>query len=248
MVIKDDEHQSIQTANGPMRTYIFRPNAPGRYPGVVFYSEIFQMTGPIRRIAAFIAGHGYIVLVPEIYHEFEPAGAVFAYDDAGSARGNALKTTKTLASYDSDARAAIDFLKKYEHCTGRVGVAGVCIGGHLSFRAALNREVLAAACFYPTDLDTRTLGQGKKDDTLDRAREIGGEALMIFGRQDPHISREGRALIYDKMTDAELTFTWHEFNAAHAFMRDEGARYDPSTALICYGLMLNLFHRRLCIE
>ena len=28
----------------------------------------------------------------------------------------------------------------------------------------------------------------------------------------------------------ECGFTWHEFNAAHAFLRDEGERYDPAAA------------------
>ncbi len=57
-----------------MRTYVFRPAAEGKYPGVVLFSEIFQVTGPIRRMAAMIAGHGYVVAVPEVYHELEPAG------------------------------------------------------------------------------------------------------------------------------------------------------------------------------
>ncbi len=228
-----------------MRTHIFRPVAPGRYPGILFYSEIYQVTGPIRRMAAMIAGQGFIVAAPEIYHEFEAAGTALAYNTAGTARGNELKTTKTLASYDSDAHAAIDFLKSYPHCTGRIGAAGICIGGHLAFRAALNTEVIAAACWYATDLHEHSLGQGKNDDTLARAAEIRGEMLMIFGRQDPHVPREGRAIIYDTMSRANLNFTWHEFNAAHAFMRDEGPRYDPAAALICYELALEMFHRRL---
>jgi carboxymethylenebutenolidase len=245
MVIKDNEFVAVDTPSGPMRTHLFRPAAPGRYPGILLYSEIFQVTGPIRRTAALFAGHGYVVAVPEIYHEFEPAGAALAYDDAGSARGNDLKTTKPLASYDADARAALGFLKSYPPCTGRLGVAGICIGGHLAFRAAMNPEVLAGVCFYPTDLHKRGLGKGKNDDSLDRAKEIRAEMLMIFGRQDPHVPREGRALIYDTMTDAGIHFTWHELNAAHAFIRDEGPRYDPAAARSCYGLALELLHRKL---
>src|SRR6202012_1205829 len=95
----------LPTPSGPMRTFVFRPNAPGRYSGILLYSEIFQVTGPIRRTAAFLAGHGFIVAVPEIYHEFEPAGTVLAYDQAGSDRGNALKTTKAVRAFDDDARA-----------------------------------------------------------------------------------------------------------------------------------------------
>ena len=88
MILFDSEHVELATPFGQMRIHLFRPAAPGRYPGIVFFSEIFQVTGPIRRTAAMLAGHGYQVAVPEIYHEFEPAGTVLAYDQAGSDRGN----------------------------------------------------------------------------------------------------------------------------------------------------------------
>jgi len=191
------------------------------------------------------AGQGYVVAIPEIYHELEPAGTVLAYDQAGADRGNAHKITKELASYEADARAVLDFLKAYEHCTGRLGVVGICIGGHLAFRAAMNADVLATACFYATDIHKGSLAKGMRDDSLQRAGEIKGELLMIFGRQDPHIPVEGRRKIYDRLEEVGARFQWHEVNGAHAFMRDEGPRYDPALAYQCYGLAFELFHRRL---
>src|SRR5258706_9042690 len=155
MTIKEVEQIDLPTSHGAMRTYVYRPTAAGKYPGLVLFSEIFQVTAPIRRTAALLAGHGFVVAVPEIYHEFEPAGTVLAYDQAGADRGNALKTTKELAAYDADARAVLAFLKKSADCTGRLGVMGICIGGHLSFRAAMNPEVAAAVCFYATDIHKR---------------------------------------------------------------------------------------------
>src|SRR5215472_10183063 len=101
MVIQE-EVADIATRTGPMRTYVLRPAAEGKYPGVVFYSEIFQVTGPIRRMAATLAGHGYVVAIPEIYHELEPAGTVLAYDQAGSDKGNAHKTGREIGVYDDD--------------------------------------------------------------------------------------------------------------------------------------------------
>lgn len=245
MILTELESTDLPTPTGSMRTYLVRPKTGGRYPGLVLYSEIFQVTGPIRRMAAMLASHGFVVAVPEIFHELEPAGTVLAYDEAGAARGNQHKITKALSSYDHDARAVLDFLGSFPQCTGKLGVIGICIGGHLAFRAAMQPDVSAAACFYATDIHTRSLGQGLCDDSLDRIREITGELLMIWGRQDPHIPREGRALIYQALSDAAVQFQWHEFNAAHAFMRDEGPRYDPAAARICYGLALELFHRRL---
>ncbi len=245
MTIIEQPAVELSTPTGPMRTYIFRPAAGGKYPGLIFYSEIFQVTGPIRRTAAMLAGHGFIVAVPEIYHEFESAGCVLAYDQAGADRGNALKTTKELSGYDADARAVLDHLASRADCTGKLGSIGICIGGHLSFRAAMNPDVLAGVCFYATDIHKRGLAKGMNDNTLDRMGELKAEMLMIWGKQDPHIPREGRQLVYNAMIDAGVNFTWHEFNGQHAFMRDEGPRYDPELARICYTLAIDLFRRKL---
>lgn len=245
MIVTQAEVQDVETPTGPMRTYLFGPAVEGKYPGVLLYSEIFQMTGPVQRMAAWLAGQGYLVAVPEIYHELEPAGTVLAYDAAGSERGNAHKIEKPLAAYDSDARAALTMLQSHPNSTGMLGVMGICIGGHLAFRAAMNPEVRAAACFYATDIHSHSLGQGQQDDTLARLGDITGEMLMVWGRQDPHVPREGRRVIYDAMNDASLRMQWHEFNAAHAFLRDEGPRYDPALARLSYALTLELFHRRL---
>src|SRR5687767_14576271 len=207
MTIIDNETIDLQTRRGPVRTYLYRPAADGKYPGLVFFSEILQVTGPIR--------------------------------------GNADTIDKELSSYDEDARVVLDQLKSHPRCTGKLGAIGICIGGHLSFRAAMNPEVLAAVSFYATDIHKRSLGKGMKDNSLDRIKEIKGELLMIWGRQDPHVPLEGRKIVYDALCQAGTNFTWHEFNGAHAFLRDEGYRYDPALARLGYDLTLELFHRKL---
>src|SRR5438445_97530 len=82
IVILQEETADLATPGGPMRTYVYRPVAPGRYPGLLLFSEIFQRTGPIKRVAALLAGHGFVVAVPEIFHELEPPGTELAYDPA----------------------------------------------------------------------------------------------------------------------------------------------------------------------
>jgi carboxymethylenebutenolidase len=230
-----------------MRLHIFRPAMPGRFPGIVLFSEIYQVTAPIRRLAAFVAGLGHVVAVPEVYHEFEPTGTVLAYDQAGTDRGNALKTTKSIAAFDEDSKAALGFLQAYENCTGRLGTMGVCFGGHLAYRAALDPRVSAAACFYATDIHTSTLGAGKADDSLLRMTELKAEALFVWGRQDPHVPFAGRQYIRDRLEAAGATYEWHEVNAAHAFLRDEGPRYDPALFLRMMTLLNDFFRRVLHI-
>jgi len=244
MIIQDDV-TDLNTSTGPMRTYLYRPVAAGRYPGLILFSEIFQQTPPIRRTAALLAGHGFIVAVPEIFHDLEKPGCVLAYDQAGADKGNKNKTAKSIAAYDSDARSVIDFLSNFQHCNGHLGSIGICIGGHLSFRCAMNPQIKAGVCFYATDIHKRSLGIGQNDNTLDRIPELKAEMLMIWGRQDPHVPFEGRVLIQERMHAAGVTFTWHEFNGQHAFLRDEGPRYDPALAMMCYRMVIDLFKRKL---
>jgi carboxymethylenebutenolidase len=230
-----------------MRTHIIRPVAEGNFPGIVLYSEIFQVTAPIRRMASQLAGHGYIVAVPEVYHEYEPAGTVLAYDDAGSDRGNALKTTKPVKGYDDDTCVVLKYLRSRVDCTGRLGAMGICMGGHLAFRAAMNPEVLGTVCFYATDIHKGGLGRGMKDDSMARAGEIKGELLMVWGRQDPHIPAEGRMKVLERLNEVGTNLNWHEVYGAHAFLRDEGVRYDPELARSTFGLALDLFHRTIAL-
>jgi carboxymethylenebutenolidase len=232
----------LSTPTGSMRSYVYHPVAPGRRPGVVLFSEIFQRTGPIARMAALLAGNGFVVIVPEIFHELEPAGTVLSYDTEGSARGNHHKTAKPVAAYDADARAALDHLATRSDCDGRLNAFGVCIGGHLAFRCALDPRVRSAACFYATDLHKASLGLGG-DDSLARASDINGELMMVWGRQDPHVPDDARAQIQARLREAKRNFTWHEHNAAHAFLRDEGPRYDPALALLSYRMIIDLFTR-----
>jgi len=175
-----------------------------------------------------MACHGFVVAVPEIYHEYEAAGTALSYEGkAGVDRGNELKVTKPIAAYDSDSAATVAWLASHADCTGAVGVMGFCIGGHLAFRAAMNAGVRSAACFYATDIHKGSLGLGMADNSLARVGELaraGTEMCMIWGMQDPHVPLEGRLRVAAAMSAAGVRFSWHELNGQHAFMRDEGVR------------------------
>jgi len=248
MLIQED-YVDLTTPTGPMRTYRYTPTRPQghtrRYAGLLLYSEIFQQTEPIRRLAVRFASEGYVVMVPEIYHDNLAPGTVLGYDNAGKDKGNELKKETPLTSFDDGAHAVVAALRADPNCSGRIGTVGFCIGGHLSFRAALMPEILAAACFYGTDLHNGTLGKGEKADTLDRCAEVRGELVMIWGRQDPHIPGEGRMRVYQKLQQSGVLFSWHEVNGEHAFMRDEGNRYNAEVARQAFGIALDLFRRAL---
>lgn len=256
MMIIEQEVVTIDTPTGPMKTLTLRPSAPGKYPGILFYSEIFQITSPIVRAAQVLAGHGFVVAVPEIYHAARP-GWVGEYTTEGADEGNRLKVATAVDSYDGDALAVLDFLRSHPQCTGKLGAAGFCIGGHLSLRAACVHDgVTCVASWYPTDMHTGDgVCAGLDDPSKDTFHLFsnfpknndgkGTEVLMIYGKQDRHVDGDGRIRTYKAMTDANVHFEWLELNGMHAFMRDEGYRYDPYLEMMTMQHALAMFNRKL---
>ncbi len=227
----------------PMRTFLARPNRTGQFPAVLFYSDIFQLTGPMLRIAERLAGYGFVVLAPEIYHRIEPAGTALDFD---ADRARALDDSGRLptAEFDADIRALLDFASSQPSVTPKhLAAAGFCFGGHLAFRAALQPDVRATTCFYGTGIHNGKLGSDADAGSLAQAGVIRGELLMIFGSNDPHIPSEGRATIAAALKAAGVNHTITTFPAEHAFMRDLGPRYDPEATDSAFAALIALFRR-----
>jgi carboxymethylenebutenolidase len=174
----------------PCRTYVAAPKptqSNGKYPGIVLYSEIFQLTGPICRTANRLAGHGFVVAAPEIYHRTCPPGVVIAYDDPGRMYGNYLAHTTPVAHFDATATAVFDHFEtrgdvKHDSSGSAVGAIGFCIGGHLALRAALDPRCRAMACAYPTGVHDGKLGADADAGTLARLAEIKAMSILIRRR------------------------------------------------------------------
>lgn len=230
---------------------MFHPTVHGypkaRFPGVVLFSEIYQVTGPVTRFARQIASHGYIVAAPSSYHEFTSSNPL-AYDGPGTDSGNEWKITKKLAAYDEDATLCVSYLLSLPTCNGRIGASGMCLGGHLAYRCALDKRVAAGVCYFATDLHKKSLGAGQNDDSLERAGDITGELVMIFGKKDNHVPPAGRDMIRKSLHEKGVCFSFYEVShAQHAFIRDElsKGRYDAALAGVCFQMLLELFDRTL---
>jgi carboxymethylenebutenolidase len=220
----------FRVGGSSMRTYVARPVVAGRVPAIVAFSDIFQLTGSTLRAVDRLAGYGFAVFAPEIYHRREPAGTALPFDDAGKARGQADADATAVADFDADARTLFAALADDDRIDpAKLGAVGWCLGGHLAVRAALRPEVRATVAFYPTGLQNGKLGADPDAFTLQRASEIAGELHVVFGERDPHVPAEARERIADALAAAGTRHTIAVYpDAEHAFMRDEGARYDPA--------------------
>lgn len=235
-----------------MRVYIASPKTPGTYPAIIFYSDIYQLGSPMIRLVNYLAGFGYIVAAPEIFHRIEPVGSVIEPDDIGRMRGNDDARRTLVSEYDSDIRAMIDFLKAENSVSwklfgrqsppnvsaSQIGTLGFCIGGHLAFRAAFHNEIKAAVCCYPTGIPSGKLGKGVAD-SIHRVGEITSEMLLVFGTLDPHIPEADRITLLEALSQAGVSHQVLMYEAEHTFMRDDGYRYDSVAATSAWGEIID---------
>ena len=234
------ESVEIPTAGGLMPAYLARPKGEGRFPGVVFFSDIFQLTEPMLRITRRLAGYGFAVLAPEIYYRAEGIDSSLDFEDDRALAMDCASRFPT-ADFDADLVAALDFLEAHPAVDpARRFAAGFCFGGHLAFRAALRPEVKATACFYPTGLHNNKLGLDPAE-SLARAGEIRGKLLMVFGTLDPHIPEDARAKIAEALKRSGVDHQTLLYPAEHTFMREEGTRHDPEATDQAFAAMIELF-------
>jgi carboxymethylenebutenolidase len=228
MKLREDE-ELVPASGYTIRTVVLSPVGEGPWPGVLLYTDIFQLTESTLRTARRLAAAGFVVCVPEIYPRGALAGVALEFDDAGKQAGLAGAAGTTTAEFDADRAAVLDFMEQRADMTTLLAV-GFCIGGHLAFRAALDSRITATVCFYPTGLHDGALGADADAGSLARAGSIGGRLMIVFGSRDPHVPADARVQIVSALYAAGLDdLELHVYaGGEHAFMRDVGARHDPA--------------------
>jgi carboxymethylenebutenolidase len=236
----------VAAADGhPVRCAVMTPVAASparRWPAVLAFSDIFQLTPPHLRICQRLAAYGFVVVAPEIFGRVLPAGRALDFE---ADRQLALETTERLAleQFDADRGAVLAWMQAQPGIDAdRLLACGWCIGGHLAFRAAAEPVIKATACFYATGLHSDTVGgaHGTATSLADAAR-IHGRLLLVWGTRDPHIPHEARTKIHRALDDAGTDVHVRSYDAEHTFMRDEGTRADPQATDRAFRDMLELF-------
>jgi len=148
----------IRAVDGMAKAVLAPPASPvASKAGVILYMDAFGPREALYRIAERLAGHGYSVLVPDLFYRFgayEPfdAKTAFANEKTGTLlRKMIAETTQEMTARDSGA--FIEALSA-NGATGPVGVVGYCMGGAraLNAAAAYPDQIVAAASFHGGNL------------------------------------------------------------------------------------------------
>lgn len=143
---------TFPTPRGNQPGYLATPAGDGPWPGVVVVHEIFGLNDDIRRIADRFAENGYLALPPDLYAGgWKLACIIAAFRQMRARQGSMFDAL--------DAARAV--LAGRDDCTGRVGVAGFCMGGGFALLAAPRYPFGASSVNYgqvPEDADQLLAG------------------------------------------------------------------------------------------
>jgi carboxymethylenebutenolidase len=106
-------------------------------------------------------------------------------------------------------------------------------------------DVKATVCFYATGVHNGKLGLDDDAGSLQRAADIRGRLMMVWGTEDPHIPATGREAIEAALRAAGTSFEQRRYPAKHAFMRDEGPRFDPEATDAAFAEAVAFFRATL---
>lgn len=146
----------IRTADGVAKTGLFQPEG-GAKAGVILYMDAFGPRPALDQMAERLAGHGYVVMVPDLFYRKAPYGpfdAKTAFNDEtsraelmGLINGTSQEMTRL------DTAAFIDALTQ-AGANGPVGAVGYCLGGARAINAAAAHpeRIVAAASFHGGNL------------------------------------------------------------------------------------------------
>jgi len=240
-------HERVKVPVGSlsMPAYIARPTAPGAYPAVVVFQEIFGVNHHVRSVTDRVAAEGYVALAPEIFHRTAP-GLELKYDEAGIAEGFGHMNTLTASQAIADASAAMTYLQRRRDVGGRgVGMLGFCFGGHLTYLMACELPIAAAASFYGGGIAVGAPGNDGPA-TIARTAKIKGSILCFFGANDGYIPKEQVAQIKEALAAAKVRGEVVVYpGVGHGFFCDERADFDVASADDAWRRVTHLFKSEL---
>ncbi|MGP3690211.1 dienelactone hydrolase family protein [Streptomyces sp. IBSNAI002] len=239
----------IPTADGQADAFAAFPDHGGRHPGVLLYPDAFGVRPELEAKARELAGHGYYVLVPNLYYRHGPSPVVELPEHIGSearpalfARLMPLVQEHTTERVLRDADAYLRFLAAQpEAGAGPVATVGYCLGAALALRTAAAHpdRVAAVAGFHPGFLVT---------DAPDSPHRLLSEltAQVHLGLAEGDLTPEALAELDKAFEAAGVGYTSEVYpGTVHGFTMSDTDAFHPAALQRHWDRLLPLLDRTL---
>ncbi|TAK85872.1 MAG: dienelactone hydrolase family protein [Betaproteobacteria bacterium] len=199
------------TASDGHKLAAYRADPSGKpRGGIVVIQEIFGVNSHIKQATDGFAADGYVAIAPALFDRVQKnVNLGYSAEDIAKGREIRAKVTDDMAVKDAEAAA------KAASSAGKVGIAGYCWGGFVTWLAAAKISGLACAVPY--------YGGGILDNT-----ELAPRVPLMghFGDKDPHIPVEGVKKLAAKYPQHPIFI----YSADHGFNCDHRGSYNAAAA------------------
>ncbi|MGE0253358.1 MAG: dienelactone hydrolase family protein [Alphaproteobacteria bacterium] len=227
-------------------SFFCRPDADGPYPAVIMHMDAPAIREELRGFARRIAGHGYAVLLPDLYWRFGRLRFDLARrNEAMTQMITAARLSLTNAQVVADTRACLAWLAERKDVSrAPKGVVGWCMSGSFSLAAAgeMPDEFAACATLYGVGMVT-----DQPDSPHLLAPKLKAELYGAFAEHDVFVPDNVVPDLEKALTAAGKPFIIETFPTTHHGFQfpERTAVYHKDAAEAAWVRIFDLFARRL---
>jgi carboxymethylenebutenolidase len=221
-----DGEVTLDTSDGPMDVYEARPDDPAT-AAVIVIQEAFGVNEHIRDVTRRFAAEGYHAVAPALFHRAGGGTAPYGEFDKVIPLFQGLTDDGILVDLD----ATVAHLEAAGFTPEHIGIVGFCMGGRVTFLAAVRRRLGAAVGFYGGGIASQGFS-ATFPALIGEAAELHVPWLGLFGDRDTGIPVEDVERL--RTTLDEVAPAAHEIvrypEAEHGFHCDRRDSYHETSA------------------
>jgi carboxymethylenebutenolidase len=190
---------------------------------VLIIHEWFGLNAGMRLHADRFAADGFRALAVDLF------GGKVAGDVASAQR---LAAELKVEHANEVIAGAAKYMRSPPGASGKIGLAGFCLGGAVALAAANRLDDVGATvtfCGMPPDRHT----------DLSKIKSI---VMGHYGMRDPVLPVAQPRALFEALTAGGKQALFHAYDAGHAFMRAGTQSYHAAVADLAWKRTLRLFH------
>lgn len=227
-----EHHVTITTQDGQLDAWLHTPEGQGPWPGVILHTDIRGVRESFQDMARTLAGHGYAVLLPNLYYRVAKVpvarpGLSFQ-DEEGRRHFGALRDSLSASGLQRDHQALLNWLDRQPQVKpGGVAIVGYCMSGAIALNVAADfpEQIRAAASFHGGNLVS-----DQADSPHLQLPRIKAELLFGHAHNDPYMPEERIVQLEQALQQSGLRYQSLRLQAAHGFAVADSPAYDPQAA------------------
>ncbi|MEC7489355.1 MAG: dienelactone hydrolase family protein [Pseudomonadota bacterium] len=199
--------EMLDTNDNGMEVFLDMPSGAGPFPAIVVAHHRAGIDAATTKFVQDLAANGYVAVAPDLHHR-RPEG-----EDTRVSLQN-LNDVQIVG----DINNVVSFLQKEDLVDNeRLGIAGHCMGGRVSFLGAAYIKAFKCNIVYYGGNMFVSWGEGNET-PFDMLGSLRGPVIGFFGKDDENPSPRDVAKIGTRLTELNVEHEFHSYEGCgHAF-------------------------------